>query len=59
MNKLKKYFIESYRELKKVIWPNRQETMKHTLLVIGVSICIAIFLGTLDYFFNEIVEIII
>jgi preprotein translocase subunit SecE len=56
MNKIKNYFVEAYRELKKVIWPNRSETIKHTLLVIAISIAMAIFLGAIDYVFNEIVE---
>jgi len=51
-NKLIKYFKEAKDELKKVAWPTRKEAIKHTMIVIGVSVAVAIFLGVLDYFFN-------
>lgn len=43
-------------ELKKVNWPTRQETVKYTLIVIGVSAGVAIFLGGLDLLFAEVLE---
>lgn len=46
------YFKESKDELKKVIWPSRKEAVKHTLIVIGVSLAVAIFLGAIDYLMN-------
>lgn len=42
------YFREAYEELKKVSWPSRQQTFKDTLVVIGVSLAVAAFLGALD-----------
>lgn len=51
-NKLFRYFKESKDELKKVIWPTRQEAVKHTLIVIGVSVGMAVFLGVADYLLN-------
>ena len=58
-NKLIKYLIEAKQELKKVTWPTKKETIKNTMLVIGISIGVAIFLGSLDYLFNWIVELIL
>lgn len=55
-NKLIKYFLESKRELKKVAWPTKKETIKNTLLVIGVSVAMAIFLGVFDYVFTIVLE---
>ncbi|MBL7058725.1 preprotein translocase subunit SecE [Patescibacteria group bacterium] len=52
MNSLIQYFKESYEEVKKVTWPTQQEIMNYTLLVIGVSIAVATFLGGLDYIFT-------
>lgn len=46
------YFKESKNELRKVIWPSRKEAIKHTLIVIGVSLAVAIFLGAIDYLMN-------
>jgi len=39
-------------ELKKVNWPTRKETLKYTLIVIGASAIVAIFLGGLDFIFS-------
>lgn len=47
-NWLTNYFKESYEELKKVSWPTRKDTVRDTLVVIGVSLAVAIFLGLLD-----------
>ncbi|KKP88913.1 MAG: Preprotein translocase, SecE subunit [Parcubacteria group bacterium GW2011_GWA2_36_10] len=49
MNKLINYLKESKEELKKVSWPTRQTTINHTLVVIGVSVAVAIFLGGIDF----------
>ena len=43
-----KFFSEVKRELRKVSWPARKQTMINTLIVIGASIIIAIYLGGLD-----------
>ncbi|MFA6909029.1 MAG: preprotein translocase subunit SecE [Patescibacteria group bacterium] len=50
--KLIAYIKESRDELRKVIWPSRQETVRHTFLVIGVSVGVAVFLGIADYVFT-------
>ena len=58
MNKLTNYIIESIAEMKKVTWPTKKETYNYTILVIGISIGIALFLGLLDYIFTEGFQII-
>lgn len=42
------YFRESREELKKVVWPTWLETRNNTMLVIGISLFTAAFLGLLD-----------
>ncbi|PIS41224.1 MAG: preprotein translocase subunit SecE [Candidatus Kerfeldbacteria bacterium CG08_land_8_20_14_0_20_42_7] len=42
------YTKQSKDELKKVIWPSRKEVVRSTMLVIGISIFVALFLGLLD-----------
>lgn len=56
MNKLWQFVKESRAELRKVNWPTRAQTVKFTGLVIGVSLAVAIFLGTLDYMFEYILR---
>ncbi|MFH1207893.1 MAG: preprotein translocase subunit SecE [Patescibacteria group bacterium] len=48
-NKIINYFRESRDELKKAVWPSRKEATKLTLLVIGISLGTAAFLGALDF----------
>ena len=58
-NKLIKYFYEAKEELEKVAWPSRRETLMSTLLVIGVSVGTAVFLGALDFGLNQALEALI
>ncbi len=58
-NKLINYIKGSTEEMKKVTWPTKKETNNYTLLVIGISLAVAAFLGLLDYIFSFILELII
>jgi len=50
-------FLKEVRlEIKKVNWPTRQETLRYTLIVIGVSIAVAIFLGGIDFIFTTLLN---
>ena len=57
--KLVKYLKEVKIEAKKVNWPTRKEALKYTLIVIGISMVVAIFLGTMDFIFTLILNKII
>ena len=59
MNKLVKYIKDSRIELKKAVWPTKQQTRNHTLMVIGVSLAVAVFLGAVDFLLNKVLEIFI
>ncbi|MFA5753913.1 MAG: preprotein translocase subunit SecE [Patescibacteria group bacterium] len=59
MNKLTTYLKESVLEMKKVTWPTKKETYNYTLLVIGISLGVAIFLGILDFIFTQGFQLII
>jgi len=59
MNKLTNYIKESIAEMKKVTWPSKKETRNYTILVIGISIGVALFLGLLDYIFTTGFQLII
>jgi preprotein translocase subunit SecE len=49
-----KFFSEVASELKKVTWPTRAETVKLTLAVIIISLCVGLFVGGLDILFVNI-----
>jgi len=56
LNRITTFLKEVKVELKKVNWPTKQETTKYTLIVIGVSLAVAIFLGGLDFIFTWLLE---
>jgi preprotein translocase subunit SecE len=56
MKKILNFIKEVREELKKVNWPTRQETVNYTLIVIGISLAVAAFLGGLDFIFSKIIE---
>lgn len=58
-NKLVSYLKQSKEELTKVEWPNRKETLHYTLVVLGVSVAIALFLGVIDFGLNKALELIV
>lgn len=58
-NFIVKYLSDVKSELKKVVWPTKKDTINHSLLVIGISIVVAVFLGALDFLFSKIVETIL
>ena len=42
------YLKESQKELKKVNWPSRPQTVKYSVIVIAMSLGLAVFLGGVD-----------
>lgn len=57
MSQITQFLKEAKAELLKVNWPSKNQTINYTLIVIGISIAIAIFLGGLDYFFEYLIRV--
>lgn len=45
----REYIAESRFELRKVIWPTRQETIRTTIMVVIVVILVSILIGIIDF----------
>lgn len=45
------FIQEARHELRRVNWPNRQETIRLTVVVIALSLATALFLGVFDFVF--------
>ncbi len=58
-NKLSNYFRNSVIELKKVNWPTKKQTINHTLLIIGISLGMALFLGIVDFILTKVLQLVI
>ncbi len=54
--RIKTYIHESQQEFRRVNWPTRQETIKLTIVVIGISLTVAAFLGILDFIFTYLLK---
>ena len=50
------YLKETRQEMRHVNWPTRKNTILFTLLVIGVSAAVAVFLGFLDFVFQYLLD---
>lgn len=52
-NKVTQFFHESKAELKKVVWPTREEVVASVKVVVVLTIFVSIVLGLLDFGFTE------
>ena len=51
-----RFFRDTISELRKVVWPTRQETIRLTLIVLAVCIVVVIILFAIDYGFTELAK---
>lgn len=58
-NALVRYYRETVGELKKVVWPTRQEALNLTGIVLVVIFVMAATLGSFDYLFAKLFELLI
>jgi len=58
-NKIGTYLKESWAEIKKVNWPTRKETTRHSLAVVTITFAIGLFLSLCDYVFKFLLKLII
>ena len=50
---------EVIEELNKVTWPEKDETVNYTVLVVGVTLFIAAALGLYDYVWAEVTQVVL
>lgn len=48
------FFQEAWVELKKTTWPNKDETIKSTIVVLALVVATAIYVGILDFGLTKI-----
>jgi preprotein translocase SecE subunit len=46
------FIKDSYYELQKVNWPNKDQTVRLTRYVLGVSLVVGVYVAVLDAVFN-------
>jgi len=55
--RIRRFVEESYSELKKVVWPTREQVRNLTVLVFVVSAAVGVFIAVVDLFWTEVVRI--
>ncbi len=46
-------------ELRKVVWPSRQETIRLTIMVIAVSVAVGVVLAIVDTAFTQLLKLLL
>ncbi len=55
-NRFVQFYRETTAELRKVVWPTREEATRLTGIVIAVVVAMAIFLGAIDALLTQILK---
>ena len=58
-NALVRYYRETVGELRKVVWPTREEALRLTGLVLLVIIIMSTILGIFDLLFAELIKLLV
>jgi preprotein translocase subunit SecE len=58
-NAVVRYYRETVGELRKVVWPTREEALRLTWIVLVVISVMAILLGTADYLFGLLIRFLV
>ncbi|MEZ4597138.1 MAG: preprotein translocase subunit SecE [Chloroflexota bacterium] len=54
--RIRRYIEESQSELRKVVWPTREQVRNLTVLVFVVSAAVGAFIAVVDLFWTEVVR---
>jgi preprotein translocase subunit SecE len=54
--KINIFFKEVWVEMKRVSWLSQKDVTRYTLIVLGITIAVAAFLGGLDYLFTLVIK---
>ena len=54
IDRIRRYFSESWSELKKVTWPTREHVRNLTILVFVVSAFFGVYIGFFDLLWREV-----
>ena len=58
-NRIVRFYRETRAELRKVVWPSRQEATRLSLIVVSVTLAMSVFLGIVDWVFSRLIGLIV
>jgi preprotein translocase subunit SecE len=53
------FLQETYAELRKVVWPSRNDIFRLTAIVISLSVLMGLYIGGLDLLFSKLMELLL
>ena len=59
LQRIRRFIEESYSELKKVVWPTREQVRNLTVLVFVISGCVGVFIGFFDFLWSEALTLLV
>ena len=54
-SKVAKFFREMRSELRKVVWPTKEQVLKHALIVAGCVLVVGLFIWLFDFFASVVI----
>ena len=59
LKRIRLYIQESQSELKKVVWPTREQLRNLTVLVFVISGAVGVFIGFFDFLWSEALSLLV
>lgn len=59
MQRIKKFFSEVFREMRKVSWPKRNELTRMTITVLSTVVFFGVFFAVLDLGISKLIRLIL
>mgnify|MGYP001587725256 CR=1 FL=1 len=56
LSRIVEFLKETRVEAKKVAWPSKKQVVRHTIVVVALSLFVAVILGAFDFAFAIILE---
>ena len=54
LTRIRQFLLEAWFELRKVLWPSKQEAIRFTLVVLGVIAAVAMFIYICDLLLSQL-----
>jgi preprotein translocase subunit SecE len=59
MQRIKKFFSDVFREMRKVSWPKRGELTRYTITVLSTVVFFALFFEVIDFGLSKLIRLIL
>ena len=59
MQRIKKFFSDVFREMRKVSWPKRKELTRSTITVLSTVVFFTVFFAVIDLGISELIRVIL